>query len=61
MARQESFNAYVGRELKNNAFKIGRVTDNMARVKGELKLVSKYASMVATCLLYTSPSPRDRG
>ena len=48
MARQESFNAYVGRELKNNAFEIGRVSDNMARVKGELKLVSKYASMVAT-------------
>ena len=35
-------------ELKNNAFKIGRVSDNMARVKGELKLISKYASMVAT-------------
>ena len=48
MARQESFNAYVGRELKNNAFEIGRVSDNMARVKGELKLISKYASMVTT-------------
>ena len=48
MARQESFNAYVGRELKNNAFEIGRVGDNIARVKDELKLVSKYASMVAT-------------
>ena len=30
MARQESFNAYVGRELKNNAFEIGRVGDNLA-------------------------------
>ena len=48
MARQESFNAYVGRELRNNAFEIGHVSDNMARVKSELKLVSKYASMVAT-------------
>ena len=48
MARQESLNAYVGRELKNNAFEIGCVSDNMARVKGELKLISKYASMVAT-------------
>ena len=48
MARQESFNAYVGRELKNNAFEIGRVSDNVARVKGELKLISKYASMVTT-------------
>ena len=48
MARQESFNAYVGRELKNNAFEIGRVSDNMTRVKGELKLIRKYASMVTT-------------
>ena len=48
MARQESFNAYVGRELKNNAFKIGRLSDYMARVKGELKIISKYASMVTT-------------
>ena len=48
MARQEIFNAYVCRELKNNAFEIGRVSDNMARVKGELQLISKYASMVAS-------------
>ena len=48
MARQESFNTYVGRKLKNNAFEIGRVGDNIARAKHELKLVSKYASMVAT-------------
>ena len=47
MARQESFNAYVGRELKNNAFKIGHIGDNLARVKHELHRVSKYASMVA--------------
>ena len=48
MARQESFNAYVGRELKNSAFEIGRLSDYMARVKGALKLISKYASMVTT-------------
>ena len=48
MARQESFNAYVGRELKNNVFEIGHVGDNLARVKDELHCVSKYASMVAT-------------
>ena len=48
MVKQEDFNAYVGRELKNNAFEIGRLSDYMARVKGELKLISKYASMVAT-------------
>ena len=48
MARQESFNAYVDRELKNNAFEIGHVSDNMARFKDELHLVIKFASMVAT-------------
>ena len=48
MARQESFNAYVGRELRNNAFDIGRVSDNLTRIKDELHRVSKYASMVAT-------------
>jgi len=47
-ARQESFSASVCRELKNNAFEIGRVGDNLARVKDELHRVSKYASMVAT-------------
>ena len=48
MARQESFNSYVGRKLKNNSSEIGCLSDYMARVKGELKLVHKYASMVAT-------------
>ena len=48
MARQESFNAYIGRELKSNAFMIGRLSDYMARVKCELILISKYASMVTT-------------
>ena len=48
MARQENFNAYVGRELKSNAYKIGRLSDYMANVKGELKLISKHDSMVTT-------------
>ena len=48
MARQERFNAYVGRELKNNAFEIGRLSDYMADVRCELKLVRKHASMVTT-------------
>ena len=62
MARQESFNAYVGRELKNNAFEIGRVSDNMARVKGELNSLgnmllwlllklSKYLKLKMICLM----------
>ena len=46
MARQESFNAYVGRELKSNYHMIGHLSDYMARVKDELKLISKYASML---------------
>ena len=33
MARQESFNAYVGRELKNNAFEIGRLSDYRLELK----------------------------
>ena len=63
MARQESFNAYVGRELKNNAFEIGRVGDNLAR---ELKMnftalanmllwlllkLSKYSKLKMICLM----------
>ena len=32
MARQESFNAYVGRELKSNAYMIGHLSDYLARV-----------------------------
>ena len=36
MARQENFNAYVGRELKSNSYMIGRLSDYLARVKGEL-------------------------
>ena len=30
--------AYVGRELKSNAYMIGHLSDYMSRVKGELKL-----------------------
>ena len=44
MARQENFNAYVGRELKSNSYMIRRLSDYMASVKGELKLISKHAS-----------------
>ena len=48
MVRQENFNAYVGRQLKSNAYMIGHLSDYMSRVKGELKLISKHASMVTT-------------
>ena len=48
MVKQQNFNAYVGRQLKSNAYMIGHLSDFMARVKGELKLISKHASMVTT-------------
>ena len=48
MVKQEDFNAYVGRQLKHNAYMIEHLSDYMASVKGELKLISKHASMVTT-------------
>ena len=46
--KQENFNAYVGRQLKRNAYMIEHLSDYMSRFKGELKLISKHASMVTT-------------
>ena len=48
MAKQEDFNAYFGRQLKYNSNMLGHLGDYMANIKGELKLVSKHASMVTT-------------
>ena len=48
MVKQENINAYVGRQLKCNADILEHLSDYMSRVKGELKLISKYASMVTT-------------
>ena len=48
MAKQENFNAYVGRQLKSNSYMIGHLSDYMSTVKNELKLISKHASMVTT-------------
>ena len=48
IVKQESFNAYVGRQLKCNAYMVEYFGDYMANVKGELKLISKHASMVTT-------------
>ena len=48
MVKQEKFNAYFGRQLKQNAYMIEHLGDYMSRVKGELKLISKHASMVTT-------------
>ena len=48
MFKQDDFNAYFGRQLKENAYMIRCLGDHMADIKGELKLVSKHASMVTT-------------
>ena len=39
MVKQEDFNAYVGRQLKHNAYMIEHLSDYMASVKGELNLL----------------------
>ena len=46
MAKQEDFNSYFGRQLKYNSNMLEHLGDYMANVKGELKLISKHASMV---------------
>ena len=48
IVKQENFNAYVGRQFKRNADMLEHLSDYMSRVKGELKLISKHASMVTT-------------
>ena len=48
IVKQENFNANVGRELKRNAYMIEHLGDYMSRVKNELKLINKHASMVTT-------------
>ena len=48
IVKQENLNAYVGRQLKRNAYMIEHLSDYMSSVKGELKLISKHGSMVTT-------------
>ena len=48
IVKQENFNVYVGRQLKCIAYMIEHLSDYISRVKGELKLISKHASMVTT-------------
>ena len=45
IVKQENFNAQVGRQLTRNAYMIEHLSDYMSRVKGDLKLISKLASM----------------
>ena len=62
MVKQEDFNAYFGRKLKQNAYMIEHLGDYMSRVKGELKLISnmllwlplkqnKYLKLRKKCLM----------
>src|SRR3954469_23545602 len=48
IVKQENFNAYFGRQLKYNSNMLKHLGDYMANVRGELKLISKHASMVTT-------------
>ena len=48
MDKQANFNDYVSRQLKNNSYMIGSLSDYMSSVKSELKLTSKHVSMVTT-------------
>ena len=48
IVKQENFNAYFGRQLKYNSDTLEHLGDYMSRVKGELKLISKHASMVTS-------------
>ena len=48
MAKQEDFDAYFCRQLKYNSNMLEHLGDYMANVKGELKHISKHASMVTT-------------
>ena len=48
IVKQENFNAYFGRQLKYNSDTLEHLSDYMANVKGERKLISKHASMVTT-------------
>ena len=48
MVKQENINAYAGRQLKCNADMLEHMSDYMSRVKSELKLITKHASMVTT-------------
>ena len=48
IVKQENFNAYFGRQLKYDSDIIKYLGAYMANIRGELKLVSKHASMVTT-------------
>ena len=48
IVKQENFNAYFGRQLKYNSDTLEHLSNYMANVRGELKLITRHASMVTT-------------
>ena len=48
IVKQETFSAYVSRQLKRNAYMLVPLGDYMSRTINDLKLISKHASMVTT-------------
>ena len=59
MVKQGNINAYVGRQLKHNASMLEHLSDYMSRVKGDLKLISKHASMVTTQVEHVLKAQND--
>ena len=48
IVKQDSFNAYVSRQLKRNAYMVDYLSEYVIRTVNDLKLISKNASMVTT-------------
>ena len=48
IVKQENFNAYVSRKLKQNAYMIERWSDFLFRTINDVEGVSKHASMIKT-------------
>ena len=48
IVQQENFNAYVSRQLKRSAYLVEHLSDYMSKVKSDLQIISKHASMVKT-------------
>ena len=53
----------MGTAVKRNRIRrrLKAITAKILKIKGAINLNYTYIIMCKTCLLYTSPSPRDRG
>ena len=59
MFKQDDFNAYFGRQLKQNTFMIARSSDLLFRISNDVRGVGKHASMVQTQLEQVAKSQRE--